>query len=127
MEGVFEMETKNIEIIEVEKPRMNLANLTRSFGMLIGLIIFGVGLVMCLSIVLIIPGLFGVLTGLVVMALNIPKAIVTCPACEFDNKANSTNNNVECERCKTNIPIKWKKEERSKRGFWTRSIFDNQK
>lgn len=103
------MKTNEIEIIEVEKPRMNAANIARSTGMLIGLIIFGISIVMCLSIILLIPGLFGVLIGLVVMVLNIPKAIVACPACAFENKANISDNSVECDRCKVNIPIKWKK------------------
>src|SRR5690625_5050583 len=98
MEGVFEMETKNIEIIEVEKPHMNLANAIRSTGMLIGLIIFGIGIVMCLTIILFIPGLFAILTGLVVFVLNAPKARVICPACEFENKAIAASNSVECDR-----------------------------
>lgn len=121
---MVEVETDKIKIIEVEKPRMNLANVARSTGMLIGLIIFGIGIVMCLTIILFIPGLFAILIGLVVFVLNAPKAKVVCPACEFENKAIAASNSVECDRCKTNIPIKWKEEERKKRGFWTRSIFE---
>lgn len=103
------MNTEKIEIIEVEKPKFSVANIARSTGMLIGLFIVVIGLVMCFTIVLAIPGLFGILIGLVVMVMNVPKAKVACPACNFENKANWGSNSVECERCKTNIPIKWKK------------------
>ena len=112
------METNRVEIIEVSKPKINRANIARSTGLLIGLIIFGIGIVFCLSIILLIPGLFGVLIGLVVMVMNVPKAIVNCPACHFENKAAPPRPSVECERCKTNIPIKWTD---------TRSIFSKQK
>lgn len=114
------METEKVELIKIEKPGINRANIGRSVGMLIGLIIFIIGLIFCITIFLLIPGIFGVLIGLVVMAKNVPKAIVKCPACDFENKAAPPQASVECERCKTNLPIKWTE---TPRGFWTRSIF----
>lgn len=120
------METKKIEIIEVTEPKVNLANIARSTGMLIGLGLIFIGIVMCLTVILLIPGICIALTGVVVTGLSIPKAVVICPDCEYKNKISPPTPSVECERCKTNIPIKWKEEERSKRGFWTRSIFEKE-
>lgn len=103
------MEANKIEVIEVEKPRINRANIARSGARMTGAVIFGIGLLFCITIIGLIPGLFGMLIGLVIMAMNVPKAIVKCPACDYDNKAAPPQASVECERCKTNLPIKWTK------------------
>lgn len=103
------MEANKIEVIEVEKPSINRANIARSGGMMVGAVFAGIGLILCITIIGLIPGLFGVLIGLVIMTKSVPKAIVKCPACDFENKAAPPQASVECERCKTNLPIKWTK------------------
>lgn len=101
-EVVIGLEANKIEVIEVEKPRINRANIARSGAMMTGAVIFGIGLLFCITIIGLIPGLFGVLIGLVIMAMNVPKAIVKCPTAP-------PQASVECERCKTNLPILWTK------------------
>lgn len=98
-----------IKPIEIKKPKVTLKNAGRSTGFIIGLAIFTIGIIMMMTIILILPGIFGVLVGLVMLVMNVPKAEVECPSCGYDNKAAPPKASVECERCKNNIPIKWVK------------------
>lgn len=101
------MNTDKIEVVEVSKPKLTGANIARTGGLMFGLIVTIIGILMCISLILLIPGLFAVLVGIVVMALNLPKTTVACPACDYENKIAHPNVSVACERCKTNIPVKW--------------------
>ena len=98
-----------IEPIKLEKPKVTLKNAGRSVGFIIGLAVFTIGIIMMMSLILILPGVFGVLVGLVVLVMNVPKAEVECPSCGYTNKAAPPKPSVECERCKNNIPIEWVK------------------
>lgn len=95
--------------IDVQKPKLTMKNAGRSTGLLIGLILFGIGVLMMVSIVLFIPGIFGVLVGGVISVMSVPKTDIKCPACDYVNKAAPPTAGVECERCKTNLPVKWVK------------------
>lgn len=105
---------ERVELIEVEKPQLNFKNAGRSVGFIIGVIILGISVVFILSIILIIPGIFGLLIGLVVAYLNVPKTNVNCPSCGTVNRAAPPEKRAECEACATVIPIKWIKPKRKK-------------
>src|SRR5690625_1409289 len=106
---------ERIELIEVEKPALDLKNVRRSAGFIIGTIILGISIVFILTIVLIIPGIFGLLIGLVITYINVPKSEVECPACGTINRAAPPGKRIECEACATIMPIKWIKPRRKKK------------
>ena len=103
------MNNGKVEVIEVSKPKRIFANAPRSAGALVGFIMFIIGVLFCISIILLIPGVFMTLIGLVVMTINAPKADIECPSCDYINKVSPPSVSASCERCKSNIPIKWVK------------------
>src|SRR5690625_2558481 len=96
-----------IEVKEVIKPQITFRNIGNSIGFIIGMIITAISIVFIVSIILIIPGLFGLLIGLVVMVAPVPTAEVICRACETLNRTAPQNKRMECEACGTITPIKW--------------------
>lgn len=99
----------SMELIKISEKEVMKKNKLRMIGLFTGLAIAGLGLLMMISIILIIPGVFGVLVGLVISVMSIPKANVECPNCEYDNKVELKKASKECDRCKRNLPIEWTK------------------
>src|SRR5690625_260374 len=106
---------ERIELVEVEKPRLTLKNASNGVGYIVGMTILAISVVFILSIVLIIPGIFGVLIGMVIAYKSVPKSELTCPACDTINRAAPPGKRVECEACATVIPIKWVKPKKKPR------------
>lgn len=101
------VEMGKIEVKEVVKPQITFRNIGNSIGFIVGMILTAISIVFIVSIILIIPGLFGLLIGLVVMVATVPKSEVKCRACETVNRAAPPNKRIECEACGTITPIKW--------------------
>lgn len=98
--------TKTIEVRTKEIPK-NMA--LRSGGMLAGLVIIGISVVFILTIILAIPGIFGLLIGFLVMYAGIPKEPVECTACGESFRVKVNDKSPKCETCETVNPIKWVK------------------
>ena len=88
-------------------------NIGRMIGVICGLSLAGIGVIMMISIVLFIPGIFGVLIGLVTTVLSTPKTSAICPACSTENKVALKAKQLKCEGCETTTPLKWKKPQRN--------------
>src|SRR5690625_3758154 len=102
-EGITE---KRIEPMTIKYPPAR-ENIGRLIGVFIGLAIALLGVAFILSIILIIPGFFGVLIGLVITVLCTPKASATCPACSTENKVALKSKRLKCEGCDTTTPLRW--------------------
>ena len=104
-----------IESVLLEEPKIGL----RAIPLLLGGALAVIGIIMCISIVLILPGLGLFLIGTLVAYSAIPKQSVDCPACGSELKARMNEKGVKCEGCGTRTPIKWNKTEGSKWTSWS--------
>lgn len=105
-----------VELLELEIPKLTLGNGIRSVMMIAGIVTVIIGALLMLTIILFLPGMSLMLLGLVMFVLNAPKSPVICPSCEYENKSYPPIPSVKCDRCKTNIPIKWIKADKKRRG-----------
>ena len=90
-------------------PKFTAGNYVRAVFSVIGLIIALIGLIMTLSIVMIIPGLFGVIIGIVVAYFAVPTVKTECRECGTTNTIKLGSKGVDCEGCKRRMVVKWNK------------------
>lgn len=94
----------------VEKPKNPFGDSKMNVvGLVIGIGLTALGLLMMVTIILFIPGIFGVMIGLVMIVMNAPKTLVNCPSCGTENKAVLKSKQVKCEGCDTVTPLRWSK------------------
>jgi len=103
------MEKVSKKIVEVRQVPIT-SNILRTVLTIAGLIFAIISAIMMLTIVLFIPGIFGVLIGLVVAILSAPKTPVNCPYCLTENKATFKAKSFKCDGCAETVPIRWKDE-----------------
>src|SRR5690625_7960012 len=101
-----------IESVLLEEPKIGL----RAIPLLLGGALAVIGIIMCISIVLILPGLGLFLIGTLVAYSAIPKQAVDCPACGSELKARMNEKGVKCEGSGTRTRIKRNKTDGRK---WT--------
>ena len=101
------MEEKSIKPVKVNNPLLTKGNIARSLGAIVGLTFAGIGVLFMISIIMFIPGIFAVLTGMAIAVLFTPKAHVECPNCGTDNKVAIRKKGMACEGCSTVTPIEW--------------------
>src|SRR5690625_7182115 len=93
-----EVVTKNtIEPMTVEIPPIK-KSLGQTLGVATGFTIAGIGVLMMISLVLFIPGIFGVLIGLVIAVASTPKTGIDCPLCGTETPVPLKSKKLKCER-----------------------------
>ncbi len=101
-----EMTVNKIDSMELSVPPIK-ENIGSYVGIVIGLSFAGIGVLMLLSLILFIPGIFAVLIGLVVAVLCSPKLSVKCPLCDTESKVALKSKQLKCEGCDNITPLKW--------------------
>lgn len=96
----------SIEVRTVETPKTSAKSIV---VMALGAFTLFISVLFILSIILIIPGIFGVLIGLLIMYAGVQRTSIECVACNQPIKVKVTDKNGECEHCKTVNPIVWSK------------------
>src|SRR5690625_1412086 len=104
-----------IESVLLEEPKIGL----RAIPLLLGGALAVIGIIMCISIVLILPGIGLFLIGTLVAYSAVPKQSVDCPACGSELKARMNEKGVKCEGCGTRTPIKRSEEHTSELQSWS--------
>src|SRR5690625_1324130 len=104
-----------IDRVLLEDPNIGL----RAIAFMLGGALAVIGIIMCTSIILFLPGLGLFLIGTLVAYDAVPKQSVDCPACGTELKARMNEIGVKCEGCGTRTPIKWNKTEGSKWTSWS--------
>lgn len=101
-----EMSVNKIESMAVSVPPVK-ENIGRIIGIIIGLTFAGIGVLMMLSLILFIPGIFAVLIGLFVAVLCTPKLSVKCPLCDTESNVVLKSKQLKCEGCDNITPLRW--------------------
>src|SRR5690625_879069 len=101
-----------IKSIELEEPKLG----ARSIPVLIGALLAIAGIIMCFTVILILPGLGAFLVGLLIVYAGVASVISECPRCDTEIKVRMFNKGIECEGCGTKSPVKWNKRKANK---WT--------
>lgn len=102
--------TERIEVKTLTAPKMPAKNL---FGILFGGLFALLGVIFMITIILFIPGIFGVLIGFVVMVMSVPKVSTECRACGQPVSVKVNAKSGECPSCKTANPVVWEKAAKS--------------
>src|SRR5690625_7390580 len=101
-----ETSINKIETLSVDIPPFT-SMIWQLFWSSIGLIFTIIGVLMASTIILIFPGLSGLLVGVFLMVLCAPKASVDCPTCDTENRVTITSKQLKCEGCDTSTPLRW--------------------
>lgn len=98
--------TNKIDVINLNTPKPSAKGYVFIIG---GAAIMLVGLIMCLSIVLLLPGLGAFLIGFLLMYGGLPRTEVECRACGQAVGVRSGFKQAKCGGCNTVTPVKWNK------------------
>lgn len=98
--------TNKIDVINLDTPEPS----AKGYALIIGGIAFMVaGLLMCLSIILLLPGLGALLIGFLLMYGGLPRKDVECRACGQAVGVRMGFKQAKCGGCNTVTPVKWNK------------------
>lgn len=98
--------TNKIDVINLDTPKPS----GKGYALIIGgALLMLVGLLMCLSIILILPGIGALLIGFFLMYGGLPREEVECRACGQSVGVRSGFKQAKCGGCNTVTPVKWNK------------------
>lgn len=98
----------NVLRIEVVLKKSKAGAVGRFFSGLLGVLLFLIGCLLCITIVGILPGIGMILSGAGLMALAVGKQIVECPACKKRVKVPQRSEDFRCPRCEKAVIIDWR-------------------
>lgn len=104
-----------IEVLTLEKPRLNLRDAFSSIGAFFGITLAILGVLMMITIILFIPGIGLFLAGTTLAYGSLPRKKSDCPVCSLELKAKLNAKNTKCQHCETIVPIKWIKARKRKK------------
>lgn len=100
------MTTNNIEVKTLSLTKFPAKSI---IGMLFGGLFALLGVIFMITIILFLPGIFGVLIGFLIMYASVPSVTTECRACSQPVRVKVNVKNAECPSCKTANPVVWAK------------------
>lgn len=98
--------TDQIEVKTLSLPKYPAKNI---IGLLFGGGVLLLGIVFMITIILFLPGIFGVLIGFLIMYASVPSVETECRACSQPVRVKLNVKSGVCPSCKTANPVVWAK------------------